>query len=404
MEREFNMTKHRRHLLLIVLYLAYTAIYIARLNLTMASPELKSAGILDAAQIGMLGSAFSVIYACGRLLNGYLGDRVPPWALISLGLFFSGISNLCISFFPPFIGMLLLWSVNAISQSMLWSSVLRILSMVYDSHKAKKVASYMVTSVATGNIIGILVSNAVIKAWGIGWAFLIPGTITLVFAGIVLLTARNVTDEHKTEGSAKAVTAKELLRNSGLQKMLVPALLHGIMKDNISLWMAVYVVDRFGVKLDESAYYILLVPAVGLVGRLLYPPCYTLAKKREHRVSTVSFIACALFSLWLLIGPTSPLAAVICLSAIYAATSLINTSTLSIYPIRFAEQGGVSAVSGIMDFATYGGAGIGSLAFGFLIKHFGYWTMFAVWLAVSLISIPITEHIQKQQSKELKNA
>ena len=58
------MTKHRRHLLLIVIYPAYTAIYIARLNLTMASPELKSAGIPDAARIGMPGSAFSVIYAC----------------------------------------------------------------------------------------------------------------------------------------------------------------------------------------------------------------------------------------------------------------------------------------------------------------------------------------------------
>ena len=44
------------------------------------------------------------------------------------------------------------------------------------------------------------------------------------------------------------------------------------------------------------------------------------------------------------------------------------------------------------------------LIFGFLIQNFGYGAMFAVWLLVSVLSIPMTEHIQKQQLKELKSA
>lgn len=50
-------------LILVVLYLAYTSIYIARVNLSIASPEFIRQNILDSAQIGVLGSCF---FACTR--------------------------------------------------------------------------------------------------------------------------------------------------------------------------------------------------------------------------------------------------------------------------------------------------------------------------------------------------
>ncbi len=63
----------RGTLIFLICYLAYIGIYVARLNLSMASPEMVKLGIADTAQIGILGSVFSVIYACGRLINGSLG-------------------------------------------------------------------------------------------------------------------------------------------------------------------------------------------------------------------------------------------------------------------------------------------------------------------------------------------
>ena len=133
--------KKRTMWIFLVCYLAYTAIYIARVNLSIVSPELKNMEMLDAAEIGMLGSVFSVVYACGRMINGYIGDKQPPWLMMSVGLFFAGISNILIGFFPPFVGILLLWGVNAFSQSMLWSSVLKIVSSIYDEQTAKKKTS-----------------------------------------------------------------------------------------------------------------------------------------------------------------------------------------------------------------------------------------------------------------------
>jgi sugar phosphate permease len=81
--------------------------------------------------------------------------------------------------------------------------------------------------------------------------------------------------------------------------------------------------------------------------------------------------------------------AAICLSLIYAFVSMINTSILSMFPLRFAEQGMVSSVSGIMDFATYLGAAISAAIYGVLIESGNYFGMFASWVALSALSILI---------------
>lgn len=58
----------------------------------MASPCLKESGILNSAQIGIIGGLFSIIYAIGRLINGVLSDIKSPSCIICIGLFGVGIS------------------------------------------------------------------------------------------------------------------------------------------------------------------------------------------------------------------------------------------------------------------------------------------------------------------------
>ncbi|MBR5586495.1 MAG: MFS transporter [Clostridia bacterium] len=377
----------KKSIIFAIVYLAYTAIYIARLNLSVAAPVFVDLGIADTAQIGLLGSVFSVIYACGRLINGGLGDKVAPYKMICTGLVIASVSNLCIGVLPPFWGIVLLWGANAFAQSMLWSSVLCVVSEIYPEEKAKKMVSYMVTSVATGNIVGIVLNTWVVDNLGVNFAFLIPGGITLVMSGAVLLSTKNIIPEAKTE--KKHISVFGLLKNKEILLIIIPALLHGVIKDNISLWMTVYFVDCFGINLGDSANFVLFIPLIGFVGRLIYPALFKMCKEHEHIVSVLAFTLCALFILPLCFDIKSPVLAVVSLSMIYALVSVINTSILSIYPIRYAQTGNVASVSGLMDFATYGGAGIGSLVFGIMIKNWGYSPMYISWVVISVISIAI---------------
>ena len=371
-----------------LLYLSYVFIYAARLNLSMASPAMREQGILTAVELGFIGSAFSVIYSCGRLFNGIIGDRLAPKLLIITGLALTGLANLLIGFLPPYLLILVLWCLNAFGQSMLWSALLRTMTGIYTKAEADKKVQILVSSVSVGNIVGILLSSQLVSVFGIRAAFLVPGLLT-VLCGLAVLFILPLHTE--AAQSSQRFSFKALLMDKQIRGILLPAMFHGTMKDNISLWMAVYFLDRFAVNLEQSAWYILLIPVVGLVGRLLYPLCYRLLSHRENFLAIIGFILCAALSLVLCLPVQSSLLAAICLSLIYAFVSMINTSFLSIFPLRFAEKNLVSSVSGIADFATYLGAAIASAVYGFWIEGGtgGYLYMFLSWIVLSILSIVI---------------
>lgn len=371
-----------------LLYLSYVFIYAARLNLSMASPAMREQGILTAVELGFIGSAFSVVYSCGRLFNGIIGDRLAPKLLIITGLALTGLANLLIGFLPPYLLILVLWCLNAFGQSMLWSALLRTMTGIYTKAEADKKVQILVSSVSVGNIVGILLSSQLVSVFGIRAAFLVPGLLT-VLCGLAVLFILPLHTE--STQSSQRFSFKALLLDKQIRGILLPAMFHGTMKDNISLWMAVYFLDRFAVNLEQSAWYILLIPVVGLVGRLLYPLCYKLLGHRENFLAIIGFVLCAALSVVLCLPVQSSLLAAVCLSLIYAFVSMINTSFLSIFPLRFAEKNLVSSVSGIADFATYLGAAIASAVYGFWIEGGtgGYLYMFLSWIVLSILSIVI---------------
>ena len=384
-------------MIFIIVYLAYASIYIARVNLSIASPELINLKVLDTVQIGALGSVFSTIFASGRLINGAISDKTPPWKMLTIGLVFVAISNFLVGFFPPFLAIFLLWTVNAYAQSMLWSSVLCVISSLYEKNIAKKKSSLMVTSVATGNIVGILLNTVLITMFGARFAFLVPGVITLILSGFVLFSTHDIKPQFKETKKHKSMF--QLLKEKEMLVMLIPALFHGVMKENISLWMTVFIVDTYLVDLSTSSYYILLIPSIGLVGRMIYSAVYKICKENENNVSLIGFAICVICALLLCFGKVNILVSILALSLIYAAVSMINTSMLSIYPMHYTQSGNVASVSGIMDFATYLGAGISSVIYGVVIKSLGYSPMFISWIVISLISIVLIVKININRKK-----
>jgi OPA family glycerol-3-phosphate transporter-like MFS transporter len=202
------------------------------------------------------------------------------------------------------------------------------------------------------------------------------------------MTTRQVTCE---ETSKKRIPMFKLIQDKDLKTMLVPALCHGMIKDNISLWMTVFFVDQYAIDLNASAAFVLFIPIVGFLGRIAYPMLNKLYKNQEYKLASHAFILCIVASVILLSKAIPPVVAILCLSLIYAAISVVNTVFLSVFPLQYAKNGNQSSVSGIMDFFTYMGAGIGSFCFGYMVSWFGYFAMFLCYALVSVISVVIIE-------------
>lgn len=388
--------KKRNAVIFVASYIAYATVYIARVNLTMASPGMMEAGMLNAAQLGLMGSLFSVIYACGRLyFGGTLSDSTPPYKIICCGLILVGISNIFFSLFPPFIGLLLLWCANALSQSMLWSSVISVLPAIYDERKIAKLTPILITSSSFGQIVGILLSSGLIGGLGLHWAFIVPGFLTLCSATAMFILIRHIPAQ--TDGKTeKHLALTALLKNKDVQALVLPSAFHGAMKDSIALWMAVFLLNRYGVNIKESAGYVLLIPVAGLVIRFFYRPVYRICKEKELVVAYICFILCGAASVVLFIGNLPMIAAVVALCIVFAAVSLINVSVIGMFPLRFAHSGNTGSVSGIIDFCSYLGTGVFSVLYGSLVDMYGFFPMFLSWLIFSVISFFILVKLQRK--------
>lgn len=405
METKTNRGVDKRFVIYMLVYVAYTSIYISRVNMSVASSPLENLGVFDAAGYGLVGGLFSTIYATGRLVNGAISDKTPPWVMLSVGLGISGLANLLIGFIPPYIGLLFLWSVNAYAQSMLWSSVLSVVAAMYDGASMKRMTSLMVTAVAMGNVISILLNGWLITAFGISFAFLVPGILNIALGGLIILFTRGISPTQSATGGERKehLSLFGLLKNRDILLMCIPSVFHGVMKENVSVWMVTFAIATFGVDLSTSSYYVLLIPLIGLIGRLAYPMALSAVKEKENTVSLIGFLLCAIASVLLLFPSLGITAAVIALGLVYAASSMINTSITSIYPTSFLNSGNVASVSGLLDFASYLGAGVSGVVYGVVIEYFGYQPMFISWIAISAISLGVILLINRLRAKEARS-
>lgn len=397
-----NRLKNRPVVFFIIYYLAYSSIYIARMNFSVASALFETAGILTKTQIGWIGSIFSFGYAITKIPGGYIGDQKPARKIIVCGLLITAVSNLLIGFMPAFYSIAILWGLNAIGQSLLWGPTLSTVNHYCSGEKGKLMKQLLSSSVAVGSILGLLVAGFCSSALGAAACFLIPGAITLLMALMIQVTApdrqtpaesgnrpettraENPTAAQNVAPGKQSVLA--FLGDRSFHEVIIPAVSHGMIKDNVNVWLAIYFVDTFGIDISSLVFYIFVIPLFGLIGRLLYPALYKLLKN-DCLISGLAFGLCILLLIPLFSPAVTPVAAMLCLGMISAMVSAINVHLLSMFPSRYAGQGNVSLAASLMDVLTYGGAGLGSLFFGSLIQRWGYGSMFTVWGCVSAVSI-----------------
>jgi len=97
---------------------AYSLYYVCRLSLPVVKSRLVDEGVLTPVQLGWVGSALFFAYAVGKLVNGFLADRVDLRRFASLGLAGTAFVNLALGFAGGFWFFFALWLANGWFQSM----------------------------------------------------------------------------------------------------------------------------------------------------------------------------------------------------------------------------------------------------------------------------------------------
>lgn len=387
--RNLTLTTRQR-LTLSLCAMAYAIIYTGRQNLSIASPLMQADGVADSVGIGLMSSAFFFVYAIGRLFNGYIGDRMNAWVMLMVGMGVAGLCNFGVGFMPPMAVMILLWGINGFFQSMLWGPALKTVVMAYEGSPAKSRAlMVMSTGVGLGSLLAVVVATASAKL-GVRAVFWVPAALILFFGALLVFLPRDGLRqaERATDGNVLAQLGK-LLRDRTLWRYVFPAAAHGVVKDNLILWIPSLFMAQYNLDLSNAAFFVFMMPLANFIGRLIFPVCFRLVRERQAAMVALSFAICvgALLPFLFTVMPAWLTALLLALVAV--ATTWINAVFITLYPAGYAAQGCVSTVAGLMDAATYTGSAIGSAVFGALIAAAGYNAMIAVWIALCVLPIPM---------------
>lgn len=380
-----NRINIKRGFILGMCWMAYASIYLGRLNLSIAAPIMEQEELINSVQMGTLGSCFFFTYAFGQIINGYLGDIVNPKKIFSTGLIIAAVCNILIGFGPSVTMIFLLWSINGYAQSMIWGPLLKILAHTFIKEKERsRAAMILSTSIGVGSVLAILISSIVLEK-GFETVFWVAGIIMLIIgiASLIFIPYVNQSKIIKREH----VSFFKIFLDNKIRAILIPNMAHGIIKDNLNLWIPILFMMMYGIDVKQVVTYVFLIPLATLVGRLIFPWMYHRCRENEKVVVTIAFIVC-IGSLMPLVAYQIPIwFAALLLACIALAVSVINAAFLTIFPLRFVESNNVASVAGIMDFIAYMGSAIGSVLFGIVIKYSGYKSIILFWIVISVISV-----------------
>lgn len=174
--------RRRRWSAFLAITFGYGFYYVCRLSFSVAKKSMADAGVFDAAELGLIGSAVFFAYAFGKLANGVLADRVNTRKFMATGLFVSAVINLTLGFSTAFTVFLVLWALNGWFQSFGAASSVVTITHWYDGKERGTFYGMWASSHNIGEAITFIGTAVVVSTFGWMWGFRVAGLLCIVMA------------------------------------------------------------------------------------------------------------------------------------------------------------------------------------------------------------------------------
>ena len=111
-----------------LLAMVYFASYLLRKNFSVMLAAIVASGY-DEVSLGVVGTALTVSYGAGQIINGILGDKIKPQYMLTCGLLLAACCNFAMSFCTTYVLMATVWFVNGFAHAMLWPPIVRLMAI-----------------------------------------------------------------------------------------------------------------------------------------------------------------------------------------------------------------------------------------------------------------------------------
>lgn len=381
------MTKNRSNikLLLFMCWLVYSSSYLGKVNFSASKLSVMTHFGVNEAQVGLVGTFFFFSYGIFMVINGLFCKKYNIKYIVFSALIVSSAINFVIPLIPTnaFGVIKFLWMINGAILSILWPTLIRLLSETLPKDKMPTASKIMGTTVATGTLIiyGLSALFAELKVFQ--FSFYVPATVVPIVAVLWLTLYKKFTDidDCEQEKLPIAVQDKNNVKTklpSGILTVIVClalfAVVTNLVKDGLIGWVPKILKDSYALPDSVSILMTLLLPLMGIVANFF---SVWISGKTKNLVLLEGF--------FFLVGGIVILATTLLLSTnlIVLTFMMLMTSSLiasssnniitSIFPLSMKGKGNSGLIAGVLNGFCYLGSTISDYGLGAIKVATGNW-------------------------------
>ena len=274
--------------------IGYSLYYVCRTSLNVVKKPIIDSGMLDASQLGLVGSVLLFAYAIGKFVNGFLADHCNIKRFMATGLVVSAAANFILGilgFASETLPTMLLctlfaimWGINGWSQSMGAPPAIIGLSRWFPLSKRGTFYGFFSLSHNLGEWLSFLFVGILVSVAGWQWGFVgssiagVVGVLVIVFLMHDNPQSKGLPSVEEMSGEAK-VEEKKQESTGELQKMVLrtPAVwilaaasaFMYIARYAINGWGVLFLQEEKGFSLTEATSIISINALLGIFGTVL---------------------------------------------------------------------------------------------------------------------------------------
>ena len=402
----------------------YACYYLTRAVLDVAKKPMIAAGVFDADQLGTIGAMMTAAYAVGKLVNGWIADRVNVARFLPLGLFLSAVVNLAMGFNTAFAVACGLWLLNGYVQGVGAGASVRGLTQWFSARERGRVYGFWSGAHSGGELLTLVGTAALIARAGWRAGFLGPGVACAIVALIAALVLKDRPqayglpevhawkDEPHEQGETSTLAAQlEVLRNPAVWICALASAFMFVTRFGIKSWGVYYLQETHGFTLVGASFMIGVNSVSGFAGSLAYGWVSDVWFRGRRPPATLLFGLVEIAALFVMFyGPRSTPLLIAALFVYGFALSGILAVLGGLFAVDLSSRRATGMAMGFIGFVSYIGATIQEKVSGALIHantrtfadgatHVDFTVPVRIWVGASVISMLLAATLWRVQSR-----
>ena len=412
--------------LFVMCFMLYSVALCGRLNYASVLAKVIWTGFLEKDVAGLIATAFNVTYGCCQFVSGFIADKLPPFGTVSVSILGAATCNICMYFamsnnlgLPVYIAI---WILNGVIQSIIWPTLIRILSRALPEKLRVTAGVSMLATTAVGSVISYILSSAIIRFTDWKKCFLFPSIILVILSASWFVLTRGfsrktiekiaIVPENQEENAAQKASSKindnqaadtplmKLLIASGALFMLIPIGLFSVVKEGISTWTPTIITEIFNADPSFATFASTILPFISIFGAAIAKIMMDKLFHDEMKAAAALFgFSSVTLLLVIIAGKLNIFTTIIMLSAIIAFLLGVNTIFISLVPLRFGKYGRAATMTGVLNSVACIGGGLSSFIVGVLAKAFDWNFVFMIFMILCAIGCVVTALIVRRWMK-----